>query len=263
MGRQNNPELNKILAQWPQNCVVTSSWLESHGVYRQLVHKYVLGGWIKKIDSGAFQKYGDQVNWQGALFAIQRQMHLPVHLGGASLLTLKGYGQHIGASEKVSLHLYGLKDTKLPRWFVKKNWAAQVTYSRKVLFEKNAESLGMTTWTSDSGILLKTWTVERAFFEMVDDPAHLDFQQVYEVCERLNGLRANLVQELIESCTSIKTKRIFCFMANRANHAWFKKLNLSKVDFGNGKRTIIKKGSFDSKYQITVPKQYAEVKNEE
>ena len=36
-------------------------------------------------------------------------------------------------------------------------------------------------------------------------------------------------------------------------HSWVKKLDLSKVDFGKGKRMLVRGGRFDSKYNITVP----------
>jgi tRNA-binding EMAP/Myf-like protein len=266
MSGQKSVELNQILAQWPQNSVVTSRWLESHGVYRQLVQKYVLGGWIQKIGSGAYQKPGDQVSWQGALTAIQNQLELPIYLGGLALLSLRGYGQHIPAAGKTPLHLYGKKGVELPRWFLKQEWAKYTLYSHKILFPKKPE-LGLTLLTTENGFELKVSSLERAFFEMIDDLAHLDFEQVYEVCERLTGLRPALIQELVEVCTSIKVKRIFCFVADRTNHSWFKKLNLSKVDLGQGKRIVVSNGSFDSKYKITIPKQYAlnnvEMKNEE
>jgi len=43
------------------------------------------------------------------------------------------------------------------------------------------------------------------------------------------------------------------FLAEACNHAWVKKLELSKVDFGQGKRMIVKGGRLDTKYNITVP----------
>lgn len=262
MGRQKSAELNQILAQWPQNCIVTSRWLESNGVYRQLVQKYVLGGWIRKIGSGAYKKPGDQVSWQGALTAIQKQLELPIHLGGISLLNLRGYGQHVPGVGKTPLNLYGKKGVELPRWFLKQEWAKHTTYSYKALFPQSPD-LGLTTFTNECGFKLKASSLERAFFEAVDELANLDFEQIYEVCERLTGLRPALLQKLLEECSSIKVKRIFCFMADRTNHAWFKKLKLNSVDLGQGKRTVVKNGSYDPKYKITVPKQFAGTKNEE
>jgi len=208
------------------------------------------------------KKAGDQVSWQGALTAIQNQLNLPIHLGGISLLSLRGYGQHVPGVGKTPLNLYGKKGVELPRWFLKQEWAKHTTYFYKVLFPQ-APDIGLTTLTTGGGLELRVSSLERAFFETIDMLAHLDFEQVYEVCERLTGLRAALLQRLLEECSSIKVKRIFCFMAERADPTWFKKLKLDSVDLGRGKRTVVKNGRYDQKYKITVPKQFAKIKNEE
>ena len=41
--------------------------------------------------------------------------------------------------------------------------------------------------------------------------------------------------------------------AEDGNHAWVQKLDVSKIDFGKGKRMLVKGGQFDSTYNITVP----------
>jgi hypothetical protein len=73
--------------------------------------------------------------------------------------------------------------------------------------------------------------------------------------EGLNNLRPLQVQKLLEACESIKVKRLFVFMAEKAGHAWFKHVDLSKVNLGSGKRSIVIGGQLDPKYQITLPKE--------
>ena len=75
--------------------------------------------------------------------------------------------------------------------------------------------------------------------------------------EMLNGLRTNLLQQLLEDCKSIKVKRLFLFMAEKAGHSWLEDLDLSKIDLGRGKRSIVKNGVFNSKYQITISQDLA------
>jgi len=62
------------------------------------------------------------------------------------------------------------------------------------------------------------------------------------------------VQKLLEACKSIKVKRLFLYMADKANHDWVRYLNLDNVDLGSGKRSIVADGVYVAKYQITVPK---------
>ena len=75
--------------------------------------------------------------------------------------------------------------------------------------------------------------------------------------EGLNNLRPNQVQKLLEDCSSIKVKRLFLYLAEKANHNWVKHLNTERIDLGSGKRSIVKNGVYDSKYKITVPVELA------
>ena len=50
-------------------------------------------------------------------------------------------------------------------------------------------------------------------------------------------------------------------MAEKVGHSWFKHLHLDKIDLGIGKRSIVKNGVYDGKYQITIPKELAEYGN--
>lgn len=70
----------------------------------------------------------------------------------------------------------------------------------------------------------------------------------------MNNLRPKLVQDLLEICSSIKVKRLFLCLAERIGHEWFHYLDLTKIDLGRGKRSIVKGGRYDSKYQITIPR---------
>lgn len=83
---------------------------------------------------------------------------------------------------------------------------------------------------------------------------------LYYVMEQLTTLRPGLVQTLLEQNSSVKMKRLFLFMAEKAGHAWFSDLDLQKIDTGSGKREIVPNGVYDSKYQIVIPE---ELKNYE
>jgi hypothetical protein len=48
-------------------------------------------------------------------------------------------------------------------------------------------------------------------------------------------------------------------MARKANHAWFKYIDVSKIDLGSGVRSIIKEGAYDREYRITIPKELKEL----
>jgi len=95
---------------------------------------------------------------------------------------------------------------------------------------------------------------ERAAMEMLHlVPKDIGFDEAQLIMENLVTLRPDIVQGLLEICHSVKVKRLFLYMAERQEHTWLSKLDLSKIDLGKGKRMIILHGRYDAKYQITVP----------
>ncbi len=51
----------------------------------------------------------------------------------------------------------------------------------------------------------------------------------------------------------MKTKRLFMHTAERMNHPWIgSSVDLSRVDFGSGKRTIHPGGRLDKKHNLVV-----------
>jgi hypothetical protein len=84
-------------------------------------------------------------------------------------------------------------------------------------------------------------------------PKDIGFDEAQLIVENLVTLRPDIVQELLEICRSVKVKRLFLYMAERQEHTWLSKLDLSKIDLGKGKRMIVLHGRYDAKYQITVP----------
>ena len=84
-------------------------------------------------------------------------------------------------------------------------------------------------------------------------PKEIGFEEAQLIMENLVTLRPDVVQGLLAACRSVKVKRLFLYMAERQEHPWLSKLDLSKISLGKGKRMIIPNGRFDAKYQITVP----------
>jgi hypothetical protein len=99
---------------------------------------------------------------------------------------------------------------------------------------------------------------ERAILEcLYMAPEDLDLVECYQVFEGLSNLRPKQMQELLEACTSIKVKRLFFYMANKAQHQWLSFIDLSGISLGNGDRSVVKGGIYISKFHISVPKELA------
>jgi hypothetical protein len=242
-------KINRLLQQWPSGKVATLRWLSSLGVDRRLADKYVQSGWLERLGHGAYMRAGSTVDWVGAVYALQTQLTLDVHPGGITAIELRGYTQYLslGAREVV---LFGNPGTKLPAWFEAHAWSRPVTLVTTGVFagtEKTTSTLPV------NEVDLEVATLERAAFEMMYlIPKRQSYEEAFQVMESLTSLRPQVVQQLLKGCTSVKTKRLFMHAAERANHAWLKHLDLSKVDFGSGRRTIHAGGRLDKKYDLVV-----------
>jgi hypothetical protein len=245
-------KLNRLLRAWPQGTVAVSRWLEAQGAYQQLVHEYEKSGWIQRIGQGAYVRAGDTVEWSGGLHALQEQVKLPVHAAAKTALQMQGYAHFLPMGNGGTVSLFATPGTRLAAWFRKYDWGSAIRYTTTKLFADDPDS-GLTKKA------LATYAVtlsapERAIMEVLYlVPAEETFEEAGLLMEGLTTLRPRLVQSLLEQCHSVKVKRLFMFLAEACNHAWIKKLDLSKVNFGKGKRMIVKGGRLDAKYKITVP----------
>jgi hypothetical protein len=74
--------------------------------------------------------------------------------------------------------------------------------------------------------------------------------------EGLTTLRPDVVSELLRACTSVKVKRLFMVLAEAERHGWLERLDTTGVDFGSGKRSLIKGGYLHPRFQITIPQSW-------
>lgn len=250
MATQNKSKLNRVFTEWPHGGVVTLKWLADKGVSRFLARSYVKGGWIKPIGPGAFAKAGIKPLWPGGLHALQNQLKLPVHAGGETALRWHGYGHNVPMGSLPVISLFAPQGTKLPSWFLKYKWVIKIQFQTTDFLHYKKE-FGFTV-DKPTGITLSA--PERAIFEtLLLMPQTITFEGTAHLMEGLSTLRPELVTALLRACRSVKVKRCFLYLASQINHAWFQRLDLSKVDLGKGKRVVVPGGKFDRKYQITVP----------
>lgn len=252
MDRHNDKKLNHLLSEWLPDTVAVQPWLEKRGIYRQLTNAYVQSGWLKKLGRGAFMRAGDKVTWMGGLHAIQKQLGLSIHIGAQTALNIKGFAHYLALGEDRVVTLFGAPNEKLPAWFVKVPWQMRLVYKSTNLFSDN-QTLGLSE-SKDERFTVTLSTPERAMMELIYlIPKYAQYEDTQLAMESLTTLRPKLVQALLEDCNSVKVKRYFMWLAEHNQHNWLKRLDLAKVDFGKGKRTIFKGGVFNKKYQITVP----------
>jgi len=245
-------KINELLVGWPKETVAVQPWLSERGISRQLAEHYRRSHWLRKIGRGAYVRSGDSPTLLGAVHTLQMQLRLPVHVGAKSALELQGYAHYLPMNELPRIHLYGSPGRPLPAWFKKHPWKSRVRFHLAQIFPEKPD-LGLTK-KSRGDYWVRLSAPERAALELLEAvPREESFEGAGLLLEGLMSLRPDLVQELLESCRSVKAKRLFLYFAEKFGLPWFKQLNLERVDLGKGKRQIVKGGRFDKKYQITVP----------
>ncbi len=253
MDSRKSMKINLLLQIWPRGTVALHSWLTEHGISRKLTESYRKGAWVDAIGRGAFVRRGDTVDWPGAVFALQSYAKKKIHPSGRTALELHGHAHFLQLGNKPVLHLTGAIGERLPRWFLDHNWDVALRFATSHLFEKELPS----SWSTKSfgEFSLRISSLERAILELLDGvPKETSFEEARHMMEGLAALRPSVLQPLLEACLSIKTKRLFLFLADEAGHPWRAKIAEARINLGKGKRMVVRGGRLDSRYLITVPK---------
>jgi len=251
MNTERESKLNTLLSTSPSGIVLTSACLVEQGYSLDLQKQYKKSQWFDSIGTGALIRHGDQVDYLGGIYALQSQLGLSVHPAAKTALSLQGKAHYLELSTK-KVQLFGGKNENLPLWFKKRNWGLNVGCKLTGFLPPE---LGLMEIEHKS-FKVKISSAARAVMECLYlAPKSQPLLEVFELMEGLNNLRPATVQKLLEGCTSVKVKRLFLYLADKAEHEWLRYINLDKVNLGSGKRAIVSDGVYVSKYQITVPKE--------
>jgi len=251
MSVEKTTKINRLLRLQPAGVVLQANWLDQKGYSYGLQQRYRNSRWLESIGTGAMIRADDEVGFEGGIYALQQQSGLSVHPGGRTALVLLGKTHYLEMNAK-KVTIFGGSGEKLPKWFEKYDWGVKVEYHQSSMLPKDA---GLTE------IEIKSFSIKisdaiRAVMECLYLAADKEsLMEGYELMENLNNLRPERVQSLLEACRSVKVKRLFLYLAEKAGHNWFNYLKLEKIDTGSGKRSFIKQGIYVEKYQIIVPRE--------
>jgi len=251
----NEIKLKKLLDIHVPGTIILASWLEANGFSYNLQQRYRKSDWLESVGVGAFKRPKETVTWQGALYSVQQQAKLPVYIGGLTALSMLGFSHYIRTGAE-SVYLFSDLKTRLPAWFKKYSWREPINHIRTSFLPKG---VGMEVY-NENQFSLTIASPERAIFECLYlTPEKLDMMEAYQIMSGLVNLRPDMIQSLLEGCNSVKVKRLFLYMSNKATHQWAQFLDLSSVDLGQGDRSIVKNGVYDPKFRITIPKDLAQL----
>jgi len=243
-------KLNQRLTAAPAAAVLTSSWLKGRGISSRLADYYSRSGWLHRVGDGAFTTKPGIPTWVGAVYGLQ-QKPTSIHPGGRTSLEIFGRAHFIPLGANYPIYLFSRTNDRLASWFRGLPWFGRVRHIRTNFLPAQ---VGLCEH-SDGELRVTISTMERAILEFLQHRP-LDsssYEHANLIFESLGCLRPEMVQSLLEACTSVRVKRLFLHLADRHGHAWLKHLNLAKISLGSGKRSLVPGGRLDSKFLITVP----------
>lgn len=243
-------KIKNILESIPKGGVLLGAWMTRQGLSRTEQVSYVRSGWLERIDRGVYKIADSEVKIYPALVSLSMQSDFQYHIGAFTALDLKGFS-HFGQLGRPKVFVYAPK--KKPDWI--SDYDNEIELVSKT--NNKYEEIGITEYETD-GLTLRISSPERAFFECLDMiPLEANPMDLYYIMEMLTTLRPRMLMRLLEH-SSIKSRRLFLYMAKKASHPWYDNLELSRVNLGNGDRSISVGGVYDSEYKIVIPKELAQ-----
>lgn len=230
------------------------NWMARQGISKQEQADYVQSGWLERIARGVYKIAGSHPTLYSAISCYNTQLNKQCIVGARSALELRGYMHYVPMGKPVAF-LFTDNDHKLPEWLLQNEWDMTVRYQTTSFL--GDDLLGVETQMVDGRPLLVS-SPERAMMEWLNMPSiRSSLLDVYYVMEMLSTLRPDLVQSLLERCSSVKVNRLFMYMAEKTNFAWAEDIDKSKIDFGSGRKMIVPKGKYIKQYDMTIPRDLA------
>lgn len=235
-----------------EGLLINRKWLQQNGIDRTAVDYYLRSGRLKAVSRGIYRKPGPPLKWQNIVYSLT-QLGNNVHVGHMTALKFHGYQHSLEFEGREKVRLYS--DNGFPGWIHKVNKNTDfllMKHNPFVCTKAGIEQVPFGTWD---------WPVpysspERAFLELMSTiKTNLEISQALLMMEGAAGLRPRQLQEVLETCSQIKAKRLFLWMARISGHAWYGKIAKSRIDLGSGKRQIVPEGVLDNEFQITVPRE--------
>lgn len=228
-------KLNTLYTKLAPGAPLSSKDLSSLGISADLAVHYVRSGWLTRLARGVYFRPNETLTLHPCLLMLQRQIE-GLHVGGKSALDWYGVRQYL--SQQPALHLYGWAAARLPPWFTER-FPAQ--YHRKRLFEESPGALLHAPPFENRPGAPMVSSPERALLEMLSEVGvRQPMQEARELTESAYNLRADVLRELLQRCTNIKTVRLCLQLGKELSLPWAAKLDPATLPTGSRRPWVSK-----------------------
>lgn len=230
-------KLNTLYTQLAPGTPLTSEDLAALGISADLAVYYVRAGWLTRLARGVYCRPNDTLTLHPSLLLLQRRLD-GLHVGGKSALEWYGLRQYV--SQQPVLHLYGWVAGRLPKWFTERFPAE---YHRKRLFDEQPDAwLHAGPFEARKGAP-RVSAPERALLELLSEVGvRQSLQEARELVESTYSLRADVLRELLQHCTSVKTVRLCLQLGHEGSLPWVTKLDPATLPTGSDRPWVSRSG---------------------
>lgn len=212
---------------------MTSADLAARSISADLAVHYVRAGWLTRLARGVYCRPNDVLQLHPCLLLLERTID-GLHVGGKS--SLDWYGVRHYVSQQPVLQLYGWTAAKLPDWFTERFPAE---YHRKRLFDEIPGALLHVGPFEKRVGAARVSAPERGFLEVLSEVGvRQPLKEARELAESGYGLRADVLRELLQRCTSVKTVRLCLQLGGELSLPWAKKLDPSHLPTGSARAWV-------------------------
>ena len=252
MNIETKSKINSLLMNIHPGGLLFSEGLKKQGYSDQLMKQYRKTGWLTSLSKGVMYRSGDSLSALAALASCQEQTGKQYRVAAHSALELSGY-YHFIPMGKPQL-MVASNETRTPLWA--KSDLFDMTFE---FFSTSAFSLILEQTIKQNNYNIKASIPELAFMEcLLLAPNRYSYINLYYIMEQLTALRPAKVQQLLETTNNLTVRRMFLYMAEKANYPWFQAIDFTRINLGTSKIQLCKGGVYISKYKITIPRELAE-----
>src|SRR3569833_624012 len=233
MATTERTKLNSLYRQWAPGTPLTSEDLAAVGISADLAVHYARAGGLSRLARGVYRRPNDTLDLHACLVLLLRSVE-GLHVGGKSALDWYGVRQYL--SQRSVLHLYGWTTVRLPGWFTERFPAE---YHRKRLFDEPPnDPLHAGPFEKRDGAP-RVSTPERALLEVLSEVGvRQPLQEARELAESTYSLRADVLRELLQRCTSVKTVRLCLQFGRVLVLPWAAKLDAAQLPTGSDRAWV-------------------------
>ena len=249
MGVPTTSKINSLVHSKYAGGLMFSEWLNKEGYSKQLLQKYRTTGWIKTVCRGVMAMHDTTQNALVSLACYNEQLGKRCRVAAHSALELAGFNHYVPMGKPTLM--VACTDNVVPTWMKSDQFDRSFVPFSTEAFPKPSTTLYR---IGDYELLMSS--PEQAFMEcLLLAPKRYTLMDLFYIMEQLTSLRPDVVQSLLETSTNYKIKRLFLYMAEKANHYWVEMLDKSRIDLGTSKMQLVKGGVYISQYKITIPKE--------